>query len=170
MPAATERSCVQPLVVCGPSQFDAGPWQDSQLTPSVESNVLARSASGTLRAWQARHFGAVSALADPSFSGPRIFAIRVATGFESTANACACLSLTTQVLYSFCCTEVVVRTCTPPWQLGEAHEPGPVYLGGSAVCPSSTADPSTSHTARRMFPLTIPDGQPSLQSSGASRL
>jgi len=89
--------------------------------------------------------------------------MRVATGFESTANACACLSLTTQVLYSFCCTEVVVRTCTPPWQLGEAHEPGPVYLGVSVVWAKSAPDQNASETTRRMLLFTILDGRAPLQ-------
>jgi hypothetical protein len=43
------------------------------------------------------------------------------------------LSFTTQVLYSFCQTELSERACTPPWQLGELHEPGPVYFDGSAA-------------------------------------
>ncbi len=59
--------------------------------------------------------------------------MRIATGFDNTACACECLSLTTQVLYSFCQTELSERGATPPWQLGEAHEPGPVYFGGSAA-------------------------------------
>jgi hypothetical protein len=41
--------------------------------------------------------------------------------------------LTTQVLYSFCQTELSERGCTPPWQLGDAQEPGPVYFGASAA-------------------------------------
>jgi hypothetical protein len=41
--------------------------------------------------------------------------------------------LTTQVLYSFCHTSVSLRAWTPPWQLGELHDPGPVYFGGSAA-------------------------------------
>jgi hypothetical protein len=123
-------------VVCGPSQFDAGPWQDSQLTPSVRSKVRARSWAGTSSAWHARHFGAALAL-----SIPRTFAIRIATGFESTVYACACLSFTTQVLYSFCHTDAVDRGCTPPWQLGDAHDPGPVYLGVSAAIAASAASP-----------------------------
>jgi hypothetical protein len=81
--------------------------------------------------------------------------MRVATGLVSTANACACLSLTTQVLYSFCCTEVSVRTCTPPWQLGEAHEPGPVYFGNSAVCASNTPEQSTIEIPNRISFITI---------------
>ena len=62
-----------------------------------------------------------------------IFAMRVPTGFVRFTNACACLSRTTHVLYSFCQTELSERGCTPPWQLGEAQEPGPVYLGTSAA-------------------------------------
>ena len=48
-----------------------------------------------------------------------------------------CLSFTTQVLYSFCSTEVSCRGCTPPWQLGELQEPGPVNIGSKAF-PGST--------------------------------
>ena len=59
--------------------------------------------------------------------------MRVATEFDSTAKACECLSLITQVLYLFCQTEVSERACTPPWQLGELHAPGPTYLFGSAA-------------------------------------
>lgn len=59
--------------------------------------------------------------------------MRRATGFDSMACACECLSLTTQVLYSFCQTELSERGATPPWQLGEAQDPGPVYFGGSAA-------------------------------------
>src|SRR5579871_2040244 len=62
-----------------------------------------------------------------------IFAIRVPTGFVRLINACACLSRTTHVLYSFCRTDVISRACTPPWQLGELHDPGPVYLDGSGA-------------------------------------
>ena len=57
--------------------------------------------------------------------------MRVATGFVSTEYALACLSFTTHVLYSFCQTDVSERGATPPWQLGDAHEPGPVYFGAS---------------------------------------
>jgi len=92
--------------------------------------------------------------------------MRTATGFVNTANARACLSLTTHVLYSFCCTEVVARTCTPPWQLGEAHEPGPVYLGASAVCATEIPDQTAKQMARRMFPITIPDAGPPYNDRG----
>ena len=80
--------------------------------------------------------------------------MRVATGLESTVYACACLSFTTQVLYSFCQTELSERGATPPWQLGEAQEPGPVYLGGSAASPVSRETP-ISATSRRVFKNSI---------------
>ena len=47
IPSATDCACVQPRVVCSPSQADAGPWQFSQLTPSFNSKVLARCSGGT---------------------------------------------------------------------------------------------------------------------------
>jgi hypothetical protein len=70
------------------------------------------------------------------------------------------------VLYSFCCTELSVRTCTPPWQLGEAHEPGPVYLGGSAVWGNSTPEHSTKQPTKRIFLLTILDRRPQYNNRG----
>ena len=65
IPAATDCSCVQLRVVCGPSHADAGPWQLSQVTPSFSSNVFARASAGTSSAWQARHFAACSDLPRP---------------------------------------------------------------------------------------------------------
>ena len=80
--------------------------------------------------------------------------MRTAMGSDSAVNACECLSLTTQVLYSFCQTELSERGATPPWQLGEAQEPGPVYLGGSAAraVPSETP---ISTASRRVFKNSI---------------
>src|ERR1700730_9062096 len=71
-----------------------------------------------------------------------IFAIRVPIGFVRLVKACACLSRTTQVLYSFWSTEVSSRACTLPWQLGELQDPGPVYFevsGASAAITSPLA-------------------------------
>src|SRR6185369_13523419 len=107
-----------------PSQLEAGPWQFSQLTPSLLSKVRARWATGTSSEWQARHLCSVSGCARP-----RIFPIRCPIGLVSTSYALVCLSFITQVLYSFCRTEVSLRGCTPPWQLGELQEPGPLNIG-----------------------------------------
>jgi hypothetical protein len=62
------------------------------------------------------------------------------------------LSRTTQVLYSFWRTDVSLRSCTPPWQLGELHEPGPLYLDGwFASAPKSQELARRPHTAIRTF-------------------
>ena len=59
MPSATDCACVQPRVVCSPSQADAGPWQLSQLTPSFSSNVLARCSGGDVEGMAGQAFGAL---------------------------------------------------------------------------------------------------------------
>ena len=69
--------------------------------------------------------------------------MRTATGIDNAVKAWECLSLTTQVLYSFCQTELSERGETPPWQLGDAQEPGPVYFGGSAAQHPTTLAPKT---------------------------
>ena len=73
--------------------------------------------------------------------------MRVAVGLVRTEKARACLSLTTQVLYSFCWMPGDSLGCTPPWQAGEAQEPGPVYFGAS-VCPNRTAAAKQNAMAR----------------------
>ncbi len=71
--------------------------------------------------------------------------MRLAVALVRTSAARACLSLTTQVLYSFCWTPPPGLTTTEPWQLGEAHDPGPVYCGIAGFC----ATPATVHSARQ---------------------
>jgi hypothetical protein len=160
IPSARDRSWVQPFSVCLPSQSDAGPWQDSQLTPSVRSKVRARCASGTASAWQARHRGSVSGCFSPANR-----AMRLAASPDRTANARECLSFTTQLEYSFCSTEVSSRTCTEPWQLGEAHEPGPVYPGPSAACASASAEQTTNRTHARITVYRVPERRRARQSA-----
>src|SRR5579883_290098 len=79
-----------------------------------------------------------------------ILAMRVPTGFVRFTNACACLSRTTQVLYSFCKTEVSLRSCTLPWQLGELQEPGPVYFEGPFAS-AANKQPATNPNNKRCF-------------------
>jgi hypothetical protein len=109
-------------VVCGPSHADAGPWQLSQLTPSLMSNVRARCDAGTSIAWHARHFGAVFAAGNP-----RMRAMRTATGPLKTVYAFECLSCVTHVLYSFCQMRVCVIGRTLPWHAGALQPPAPTY-------------------------------------------
>src|SRR5580698_2704549 len=123
IPSATDFACGQSRSVCGPSQPDAGPWQLSQLTPSLTSNVRDRSSAGGFSVWHARHFAAVSAL--PS---PKIPAMRSPTAPVSALYACACLSFTIHVLYSFCSTSLMFCGVIAPWQAVEAQDPGPVYF------------------------------------------
>src|SRR4029077_14266646 len=115
-----------PFNVCGPNHAEEGPWQLSQLTPSFTSKSRPFSAGETARAWHARHFGAFSALPIP-----RIEAMRCDTGFCKTDQALACLSFTTQMLYSFCRMGVTFMGWMPPWHATALHEPGPRYF---AIC------------------------------------
>src|SRR5579883_2371798 len=79
-----------------------------------------------------------------------ILAMRVPTGFVRFTNACACLSRTTQVLYSFCKTEVSLRSCTLPWQLGELQEPGTEYCEGT-LASAVYKQPATNPNNKRCF-------------------
>src|SRR4051812_5373968 len=109
--------------VCGPSQFSAGPWQLSQLTPSLTSNSRPCSAGETFKEWQSRQRGALAALGKPN-----ILAMCCETALFSTFWAFECLSCSTHVLYSFCSTLVSCRAATEPWQAVALHDPGPTYL------------------------------------------
>src|SRR5262245_10727771 len=106
-----------PFTVCGPSQPDAGPWQFSQLTPSLISKLCARSSAFTARAWHARHF---SLWLGAAFS-PRILPILTETSFDSTWYARACLSCPAQIVYSFWGIRVTVFGRMLPWHALDAH-------------------------------------------------
>src|SRR5450755_1613664 len=84
-----------------------------------------------------------------------IFAIRVPTGFVRLVNACACLSRTTQVLYSFWSTEVSSRACTLPWQLGELQDPGPVYFESSGASAPSISPLAATRPRAHAKPIFI---------------
>src|SRR6202035_4870075 len=120
-------SCVHCLSVCGPSHADDGPWQFSQDTPSAISKGRPRCVGVVYRAWQAKHFGASSAL-EPSF---KMRAMRSPMSPVSAWYALLCLSLTIHVEYSFCRMRLSATGLTLPWQLVAAQEPGPMYLADS---------------------------------------
>ena len=92
-----------------------------------------------------------------------ILAMRIPTGLVRFTNACACLSRTTQVLYSFCSTVVWSRACTPPWQLGELQDPGPVYFDGSVLSAAGRLKQASEHAQ-----TTIPKHRPFFMFCGAS--
>src|SRR6202023_1060871 len=71
IPNLTESSVLASFRICDSSQPEAGPWQLSQLTPSLMSKSRSLWLGEVASAWQARHF--------PEAAGevfnPRIFPI-----------------------------------------------------------------------------------------------
>lgn len=143
MPSATDFSCGQSRVVCGPSHAEAGPWQDSQETPSEISNGRPRCSGVVFSAWQARHLGDCSAV-ELSF---RMRAMRSPTSPVSTWYARLCLSCNIHVEYSFCKMRLPAIGLTLPWQLVAAQEPGPMYFTGSLV--SVAGEPTVAKAQKR---------------------